>query len=209
MTGLPKLVHAFGAKNTSLANLHGMACTVAETTFKEFGSVPATFLVATGESVLIFTAPWNDAKEKKAATFFMVVVLQSLDAHAYAFVSETWTAMLKRGDDESAEDFHKRGEAACEMGIDELPPEMVDETLMIATQTRRNDRMLSRFLLNTKSKTPFLGPRVDEPYTESSVDGRLLRLLDAPPLKGKTAMFAGVLLMRMISKLETKQNDRA
>ena len=155
--------------------LHNMACKSAEKAFAEEGGLEPFWLIASGTRVLMVGTPWEGTPEKRVSQNFVRLLLEVVGAQAYSFVSETWTAMVTKA--ELA--FRAKMDWIDEHGVLALPPDQREEILMVTSAGRdKGDQHLSRYVINSGGKKPWLGIRTDE--ADMGGEGPLFNLFQLP-----------------------------
>jgi hypothetical protein len=163
----PRVLKIERREPDGLSGLHERACRYAEKRFAKKGGLEPIWVLALPGSTLFLETPFDDTRAKNIAAFFMRKTLRRVGASGYSFISEAWMAAIKADEPELVAFANEHGVAA-------LPPDKREEVLMINSHDRDGAVMASRWLINSKGKKPFLGPRVDEEMAISS--GRLWNL---------------------------------
>lgn len=140
--------------------LHDLACESGEKAFRDGIDVPPTWFIATGTRIVVIATPWDDTREKRAAQRLIRILLEVVGAQAYAFISETWTAMVTDPDPAKAK---AKMDWINEHGVVALSRDEREEILLVASSGRKaQDCAMSRYVINSGGKKPWLGIRVDE-----------------------------------------------
>lgn len=160
--------------------LHEMACGFAEERFSLKGGMDSHWLVAAGSNVAWIETPFETPADKHPATVAIRVLLHTLKAQAYSFVSECWAAAF--GPEMSDEERKHWLAFTDEHGVNALPEHLCDDALMVVSIDRDGGTSMTRYLVTLRhGKGPnFLGPRQDDDGMTGIMSGRMFNLFKSP-----------------------------
>lgn len=163
--------------------LHEKAIAFTEEQFARKGSVPFMWALVQGSHVAWVETPWEDEREKVAATRTIHQMMFGLGATAYSFISEIWTCSFSI-EQHGEKEFKRLNDFATKHGVCALPPNLRDDAVMITTFDRSPEYNFSQFLVTMRPPNRglnFLGPRVDKPEgKDGQMSGRMWNLLRQP-----------------------------
>lgn len=161
----------------TLAELHETVTQADEAVFAKDGELAPKWLIATGDGKMIaIETPWEDGREKHAATTMVRMLLEITKATHYSFSSEVWVAAIDKVEGKE-EAFKAKLNWVQQHGVMALPRSEREEKLIVLTAERGGKALLSNYLISSGSKKPFLGPRMDETH---ELEGRMSNLFDQP-----------------------------
>jgi hypothetical protein len=154
--------------------LRDLACAEIEKTFDLKGCANPVWGIAHGPRIMWLATNWDNDNEKYASVAVVRALLEMLDAQAYCFLCEAWTASTVGLDEQEAMallDFTSR------FGVNALPPNRRDDVVFINAQDRDGKSYSSRYLVTVRQRGPnMLGPRVDEQDEAVESKGLLVNL---------------------------------
>lgn len=165
----PRILKIEHRELDGLPGLHERACRYAEKRFAKKGGLEPIWIVASPRGTIFLETPFEDTVAKNVAAFFIRKALKHTEAYGYSFISEAWVAAVSADEPELVAFANAHGVMA-------LPPDKREDVLMITSHARGGGHMGSRWLINSKGKRPFLGPRADEHMELSG--GRLWNLFE-------------------------------
>lgn len=172
----PELLERIVTNANNIDDLHRMSTAVVEASFKEYGTMPPTWLIGVPGGIAVITTPYENETEKFASRQVILCLLKLYSAHAFSFASECLSFLSKKEAAESKAEFEDRILHLIHHGGEDLE-EACDHLAMIHSVARngKESALTTSYLINSKSgNKPYLGPAYNENLRE--MDDHLHRL---------------------------------
>lgn len=138
-----------------MEKMRDMACAHAEEMFSRYGECKPTWILNITDRLIWIETLWRDDEEKYEHSNRIGFMLQALQGYAYTFISEAWIA--KQMPDENGNFPEETVKPS------ERPENERESVLIVLTQTREGQQLMTRYLVNEHRRGPnTLSIRVDE-----------------------------------------------
>jgi len=169
---LPELWQTENHHGITPHELHEKLVAFAEKEFDLRGNVPFLFVIDDGSHLIWVKTLWSNDFEKMVSTKFVRKLLEVSNARAYSHLVEAWVATEKAGPDGQFPENHVRP--------GDRPANERDDVMMVTTQIRGGDHLITRYLVTVREPQNRRGVRVDVDPGEGKYAGFMWNLFEAP-----------------------------